>query len=231
MDSIEKAIEGQSSKHTDILSKLERQEKTSDDIGRAIDAFSEKYDELLAKLDASNKTIDQLQRRTHELEVRLTCRDKELEELKSTVANLEQYSRSKNIEIHGIEETVREDLIEVIRSVATKINLEPPSRSDLEAIHRLKTGAGKIPPIIVRFKEREVRNLWISKRNALRREKVYINDNLSKQIKQLRWNTKKAATEKGYKFVWVHNGRVLVRKTEGAAVIQITSDRDLTKLT
>lgn len=62
--------------------------------------------------------------------------------------------QNKNIEIHGIKETARGDLIAVMESVATKINLEPPSRSDLEAIHTLKTGAWKIPPIIVRLKER-----------------------------------------------------------------------------
>lgn len=62
-----------------------------------------------------------------------------------------------------------------------KINLEHPSRSDGEAVHRLKSGVVKILSIIVRPKDRETRNILVLKGNALRNENIYINKNPSKK--------------------------------------------------
>lgn len=230
IEAIEKSIEVQSTKHTSILSKLEKQEKTNDDIARAIEMFSEKYDELLKKVDSSNKTIEALQKRTRELEARLACKDEELEELRGTVSALEQYSRNKNVEIHGVAQNDREDILDVVRSVATKLDLEPPSKDDIEAAHRLNAPVGKIAPIIIKFREREMRDRWISKRKDLKGERIFINENLSRQMKKLRWCTKQAAKEKGYQFVWVQNGRILVRQKAGTPIIRVESERDLAKL-
>jgi hypothetical protein len=36
--------------------------------------------------------------------------------------------------------------------------------------------------------------------------------------------------EKGYKYIWIRNGNILLRKDEGSAVVEIKSQADLSKL-
>lgn len=50
---------------------------------------------------------------------------------------------------------------------------------------------------------------------------VFISEHLSPANKSLHAETRKVARDKGYKFVWVRDGRILVRKHEGAAAKQI----------
>lgn len=184
IEAIEQSIEGQSTKHNSILSKLENQENTSEEIARAIEMFSAKYDEKLGNIDSSSRTIGQPQKQTNELEARLDHKSHELVELQLAIANLEQYSWNRNAEIHGVAETDREDILDAVMSIATKRNLQLPPKVDIEAAHRLNARAGKIPPIIVRFGERETGNHWISKRIGRRAENIFINENFFKQVKK-----------------------------------------------
>lgn len=82
----------------------------------------------------------------------------------------------------------------------------------------------KIPFITVRSEDRATRNLWSSRRSAPRNENIDINENLPKQLKRLRWHTKRGcARKKASKYVWIQNGRVLVRKSEGPATVCLPS--------
>lgn len=76
-----------------------------------------------------------------------------------------------------------------------------------------------------------MRDRWISKSSDLRAEKIVINENLSKLMKQLRWCAKQTATKKGYRFVWVQSGKVRMRKEVGTPIVRVESKRDLSKLT
>lgn len=64
----------------------------------------------------------------------------------------------------------------------------------------------------------------------LKNEQVFINENLTKYLRQLLWKTKQCAKEKEYKFVWVSNGKIFVREKEGTAVIRVENEHDLSKL-
>lgn len=102
-----------------------------------------------------------------------------------------------------------------------------PQPDKIESVHRLKAREGKIPPIIVRFRDRSERDRWVNKRSALKSERIFINENLTKLQRWLFWNAKECAKEKGYKYVWMSNGKILVRRKDGAAVIRIEDESDL----
>ena len=53
---------------------------------------------------------------------------------------------------------------------------------------------------------------------------------MEKEISELLKKTKIEAKNKKYKFVWIRDARILVRKEEGSAVIQIESIEDLRKI-
>ncbi|CAN7981385.1 unnamed protein product, partial [Ixodes pacificus] len=213
------------------------EEPNASDLMKHILAMSTKLTEVLTRINSIEKYIDEQSDKQDAVIVKLTSQEKtvegtehSLEELKTAVDAAEQYSRRKNVEIHGIPKKDNENLMETIQQLSAKLQLPAPSHDSIEAVHRLSRREGKIPPIIVRFKERAVRDLWISKRRALAKERVFINENLTKLLRQLLWKTKSCAKVKGYKFVWITNGKILVREKENVAAIHAEKEQDLSKL-
>lgn len=227
---IERSLEAQTARSDAMMLNIESQKKTIEGIEAAMNDQTTRHEELIARLDNQDKTISELKQKVNELEGRISQRDEEVCELRKAIDNAELYSRRQNIEIHGIIQQANENIMNIINSVAVKLDLEPVTPNDIEAAHRLKAKEGRTTPILVRFTERRTRDLWVRKRTALRGDNIYINENLTRALKSLLWSTKACAKEKGYKFTWVKNGKIFVRQKEGAAVIQIENERDLTKI-
>lgn len=60
--------------------------------------------------------------------------------------------------------------------------------------------------------------------------KIYVNERLTKNRKTLFSKTRLACKEKRYKYVWVNNSEILVKKDDGEKTLRIKSDRDINKL-
>lgn len=60
--------------------------------------------------------------------------------------------------------------------------------------------------------------------------KILINERLTKDKRILFANTRSTAKEKNYKFVWITNSDILIRKDENSKIIQIKSCKDLLTL-
>ncbi|CAN7989770.1 unnamed protein product [Ixodes pacificus] len=149
--------------------KFERLLKQNESISAKLTSvLNRMYEELIVHLDNQDKTITELQRKIGELEGKISQRDEEVGELRKAIDNAELYSRSQNIEIHGMVQQPNEDIMSVINRVATKLDLAPVTPNDIEAAHRLKAKEGRITPILVRFTERRTRDLWVRKRTTLR---------------------------------------------------------------
>lgn len=230
IEEIERKMNVQGGKNDSIIMKLEQNGKTIDVIEKSLDHLSSQYDELLKKTENQSRTIEELSKKTNRLEALVVERDEEIQSLKLAVDNAEQYSRRNNIEIHGVKQVANENLTHIIESIAVKLDLPPPKDQSVEAVHRLHSKEGKTAPILVRFSERNTRDMWIKKRVTLRSEGIYINENLTKLLKSLFWSTRTRAKEKQYKFVWVRNGKIFVRQKEGASVIRVESEKDLSKI-
>lgn len=56
--------------------------------------------------------------------------------------------------------------------------------------------------------------------------KIFINERLIKNKRILFSNTRSTAKEKKYKFVWISNSDILIRKDENAKIIQTKSDKE-----
>ncbi|CAN7979536.1 unnamed protein product [Ixodes pacificus] len=174
--------------------------------------------------------MKELKRKSDALATRLEQSNNEIVELRSVLNEAEMYSRRKNIEIHGIKQQRHEDITKLVQELASRLELPVPAPEQIEAAHRLKAKEGKVPPILVRFKEKASRDLWTEKRNTLRAEGIYINENITRALRSLFWETKNAAKEKLYKFVWMRNGKIFVRQKENAASIRIENVRDLNRI-
>ncbi|KAH9382475.1 hypothetical protein HPB48_023072 [Haemaphysalis longicornis] len=174
----------------DTGSKIEKQTEVVQEMEKALEFLSKKYDEFLLSFEAQKTELNELKSKALDLEVQLAARDSKIMQLAVDVDNLETYSRRNNLEIHGVQFTDNEDLSATLASLANKLELPVPSQYEVEAVHRLKSKPGVVPPILVRFANRTIRDLWLEKRNCLKSEKIYLNENLTLRVKRLLWLTK-----------------------------------------
>lgn len=230
IDAMERKHEQQLAKLDDTNENIVKQSETITGMQAFLDVLSKQYDGILKSLETHKEEIKDLKKQANSLEDQLVSRNDRIVQLEREVERLQQYSRKANVEIHGIKKTDTEDLTCIVQSIASKLELSVPTVEDIEAVHRIKGKLNCIPPILVRFKNRATRDKWIEKRMVLKDEDIYINENLTPSVKRLIWMTKKRAKEKSYRYVWSRNGRVFVRKEEGATLLRIDSEDALCKI-
>lgn len=159
---------------------------------------------------------------------------KENADLKVQLNIQEQYSRNKNLEIHGFPEDINENTMEVVRSVITGIGLDA-QKMDFVA-HRLPKRDGK-KGILIQFTSRAQRDL-VLKEGRIQKIKlndikvnspavpIFFNENLNSYFKNLLYNVKKLIKERGFEGAWFSNSKIFVRKTRGSRPVSIKSLAD-----
>lgn len=197
--------------------------------------ISTKYDELIKRNMELESMCTKLSRENETIK-------EELLFLKKEITNVEIANNDRKLEIHGISKQENEDLRDIVIKISE--NLEQKiSKEEIDEIYRIenKTNNKKGNPIVVSFikkstKEkflimRRKRSLYTNEINLQgSRSQIFINEYLTKRIKELLWKTKKLNTENKFKFIWTKNGMILVRKDEHSEIIKISSQEDLEKL-
>ncbi|XP_046674625.1 uncharacterized protein LOC124363418 [Homalodisca vitripennis] len=182
---------------------------------------------LSDRVDAANSLMNDIQkdfieikRENEQLQMSNKLMSRELVELKDRVRNLEQYSRRNNVEISGIPATTNEDVNKIIQDVGTAIGMEV-QKEDITAAHRIPTyKKERIPSVVVQFRERSLRDTWISKwketktlnayqvnKHFPQNQRVYVNEHLSPDNKLFLTTLKKKCRELNYAFVWCREGK------------------------
>lgn len=201
--------------------------------------INSKLDLILQRNEDNASEISLLKNVIMDLKEEIKTRDTIIKSLDAKIQIMEQYSRNKNIEVCNVPRTNNENLRNVVLKLAEKINVNLKDE-DIDVVHRLPSKPNKTQPIIVQLSSRRIRDQIMYNRrkvitsNELVGEgsgKVFINPNLNRYFRELRFKTKKAAAEQGYKFVWFKNNKILVKENENSQhVITIQSDDDLEKL-
>lgn len=217
---------------------LDEIKATVDSVEQAVQEMAKKYDEVISQMKQQNADITGLKKRVEKLEVKVN--DFEIGKLKQELNDLDQYSRRLNLEIHGMPYHAGENLLDKLNRLADDLDVPHLSDQDVEAVHRLppkrKTdNASKtetVPPILVRFFSRKIRDSWLAKKSELRKtkSKIFLNENLTAQNKQLFWKMKTRAVEREYQFVWHKSGKLFVRRSPRDRVIRIITMDDLEKI-
>lgn len=164
---------------------------------------------------------------------------RELSEAKREIVELKQYSRSMNVEVRGLPVVANEDLTQSVRTIATRLGIEV-SENDIDVVHRVQSRDKGKPNVVVRFASRGVRDrlLSVAKKTRLNtthlgfetNDPLYINEHLCIENKILLSKARQARREKNWKYVWVSQGKILLRKTENSPVLHITCEGDLTRV-
>ena len=189
------------------------------------------FEQKLTKFEEYMKKTDKLVAENKKL-------TSNVQSLTDRLNDLEQMSRSHNLEIQGVPEKNSENLLQVLEKIGNYINYEI-NPSTVEYIHRVqpnKNSNNTIKNIIVRFSSsREKENiLTAAKTKRLQRENgspkmkidglsdnLYINEHLTLSNKILYREVRIAAKSKNYKFHWTKNGSIFVRKNETSRVLLI----------
>lgn len=208
----------------------------------AYEALNDKLEENTAVLKSQSEKIDKY----CNLIEQLTTENKQLKQkiktLEERLEDSEQYTRSNSIEIQGIPLEPNEDVLSIVKNVGKAMDLEI-CETMIDACHRLgKKQNGNNPPgIIVKFVRRLDKEEFLRKRRVKRNlstrhmgrtddRPVYVNESLTPARRRLLAMARAVQREKNYKFLWVRNGRIFMRREENASVTIVTTQEDLSKL-
>lgn len=201
---------------------------------------SDKYDEARETIDCQNSFLKTLASENKQLKSSVKDLESRLSTAEDYAAKQEQWSKQQNLEIVGIPEVKDESLPKLVIKVAeyASLSLQP---GDIEFAHRVRAKrptSGKPRAIIVRFKERIVKDSFLSatrKKNGFKTNvigmdgdsSVYVNEHLTINNKQLLSKCKVKTKEHNFKYVWTKNCRIYVRKNDTSPYILISKETDL----
>lgn len=220
----------------------EVQKTTSADFNKSYEVLHEKLQENkdtlqseMKKIAGYVKLIDELRSENATLRNKVTSMEQRIEDMES-------YSRRNSVEVQGIPEEPKENVLNIIKGVGKALDFEITD-SMVDACHRVGRRTEDRPRgIIIKFVRRMDKDTMLHKRRERRRDfstrhlgmamdnPVFLNDSLSPAKRRLLGQTRQIKRDKGFKYLWLRNGNILLRKEEGSPVIEIKSQVDLAKL-
>lgn len=190
------------------------------------------------------------------LEKQLTETKNEVVNLSTQLLAREQQGRINNLEITGIPLAKGENLYSLLDRIAQKIGI-PLASSDVDYVHRVRrflapilnkegqttsSSTSRAPNIIVRFTQRKRKAEFLTAVRARRglttadldidgpSSPVFVNDHLAPQNKVIYGRARKLGRELGYKYIWLNDCKIFLRKSDESKAILIASESDLDKI-
>lgn len=239
-----------SSSNTDLLSALqdfkvqmiEEMKKEIHTLAESVQFMSNKMDESTNIMKTIKEELAAIKKENEHLTTMNSALNTEVTSLKHRVKALEQYSRKNNVEVNGIPETPREDVVGLVKDVGAALGVEI-QESDISTAHRVPSfKKDRPPPLIVQFSRRFTRDTVLNKYKdkkgltarqinpAFPDKIVYVNEHLTPENKIFLSKLKVKCKEIGYQYAWCREGRFFVRKRQGDRYIKVDSYDELNKL-
>ena len=150
------------------------------------------------------------------------------------ITPIEIERRQNNLELHGLPEQNGEDCNTAVKAVLARVTAEPVTISKCFRFGKQQTPLGEktTRKILIQFDSKSHRDLILRNRANLRKfnDPIYINENLPSYLNTLRGKANALKKLHNYKFLWIKNGNILIRKNENSPVINIKSPSDLDKI-
>jgi hypothetical protein len=192
-------------------------------IQQSISLLSDKYGTLLVEHEQTKEKLLKLEKTVTNVSNKCVYLEKCNLACKQKLQEYEQSMRNNNLEIAGIEYLPGENLKTVVTNIAAKIGANCDGIDWVKRRRPPKEGS-KPPPIVVGFKSSGAgsRDWWLANRRKIEftsdvvtggvmKTKIYINKDLISTTRLLLWNVKKELSGI-YKYIWVSNGRILLKK-------------------
>lgn len=215
----------------DILYSLQSKiDKLTEDVS----FYSEQYQKLFEFKGVAENKIKALENKNVHLE---TC----YKALEERMALLESKEKEKNVEIYGVNWEKEEDVTSTVKNIAINLGLDPNAICEVKRVGEYPSSVsadrnenGEASPrlralrprsLIVTLSSRAARQQWLSKRKTKLTNAdvygkkgdttpMYINEDLTKYMKQLLWRVKNKLKPEPFKYVWVQDGKILLKRDD-----------------
>lgn len=226
-------------------------------VNRELEPIKNEMRDLKESLNYHTTEFDRFQSEHVELTNNSKNLKEENDKLQKTVCDLgqrlnylEQQARSNNLEIQCLPENKQENLFTVIKQLGSVVGcgIKDSDIMNCTRIAKLQTSSDRPRSIVVQLASPKIRDQLLAsvinynKRTpesklstadlglAGNKTPVYVVEHLSPAHKALHAATRLRAKEKGYKFVWVRNGRIFVRKNVDSDHILIKNLETVNKI-
>lgn len=213
------------------------------DLEESVKFMSDQHDSVRKIFDSQTDTVQTLLNEN-------SCLNNTVRDLTMRLQIMEQNSRSSNIEIQCVPEHKNENLLTIINHLSKTVAFEikPEDIHHCTRVAKANKQDGRPRAIIVKLATPRIRDTLLAsiikynkanpdnKINTThigmgdKKHPIYVMEHLSPTNKRLHAAARLKAKEKGYKFVWIRQGRIFVRKTETSEFIYIKDIRTLDKL-
>lgn len=201
------------------------------------------FEDFKNRLEEKDSIITKLQDQNNHLQSNVS-------ELTTRLGVVEQHMRENNIEINGIPEYKNENLANTLINLSKTIG-SPVNDNDILQVTRiakLNKDSDRPRSVVAKLQSPRQRDTLLAavinfnKKNpqdklsshhlgiAGTRVPVFVSEHLSPTNKHLHAATRKFAKENSYKFVWIRNGRIFVRKNVECDSIYIRNLDSLKRL-
>ncbi|KAG7308213.1 hypothetical protein JYU34_006883 [Plutella xylostella] len=205
--------------------------------------FNQHFEDLKANLEEKSTHIKVLQEEN--LNLKTTVND-----LTSRLCQVEQQMRESNIEINGIPEKNSENLSSIVTKIAKSVDCQLKDDDVLHVTRVAKLNKENPRPrtVVAKLRSTRHRDALIAAVSSYNRKNlgnklstnhlgydgasspVYVAEHLTPTYKALHVEVRKKAKELSYKFIWVRNGRIQVRKDEYSPILVIRNSTCLSKI-
>lgn len=209
-----------------------------DGFNQAINFFSEKYEELKVAADEKSEKIKLLEAENSFLQ-------ESVRNLTRRMNITEQYARSSNVELQCVPENKSENLIKTVLQLGKNIkcDIEDADISHCTRIAKKNTESDRPRSILVKFNSPRLRDSFLASAIQYNRNNpkerlstshlgavvnrnqpahpIYVAEHLSADNKILHSAARARARELDYKFVWVRNGRIFIKRSEESERITV----------
>lgn len=167
--------------------------------------------------------------------------------LEEKVESLERYQKATCLELRNIPPTpheTKEDLTKIVIDTGKALSI-PIHISDIRDVYRLKTKSESNKPILINLTTTIMREKIIQSLKSYNRSNqdnkfstvnlqlggpvkpIYLSESLTLKAKRLHYLARDFSKNHSFKFCWIANGKILIRKKEGATAYTINSELDL----
>jgi hypothetical protein len=234
--------------------KYEMKKMIEEAVSRELRKIRDDMTEIKEGMSFINAEFDNMAKKVSKLDIdvkALSSTASDIGALKSSLHSIElrsneheQWSRRTNVEIYGVPEKKNENLISLIKDIAHRADFPLDPANDLDFVTRVAPrdkDKSKVKPIVLRFLARYKKDDFLAKVKKMKLKasdigcngnngSIYFNDHLTRANKALLQRAKSLARERNYKYVWVKNCSVFVRRDDTSPVIMIAKDVDLNKI-
>ncbi|KAI8440616.1 hypothetical protein MSG28_001835 [Choristoneura fumiferana] len=172
-----------------------------------------------------------------------------IQDLEKKITDIQQSSRSAAIEIRNVPANERETTTDLAQIVSSIGNILSVSTSGVRDIYRIPGKPGTNKPIVAEFNSVETKNKVVAAAKTYNRahhgeerlnttnigfqnkpQPIYISEHLPSSVKKIFYLAREFAKVNKYQFCWSANGKVFLRKEQGAKHIVVKSANFLSEL-